>query len=496
MGMMMLLIGLVQPEPVLPPAVPPAPEQVALEVEWAVVTRADLGAALTRFERIYRSLPDRATRTREANLAFDRATTAFFGGDMNRAIRALQTAADGLAAGGAVSPEQALASSLRVTVVPAVYPRSASRAPRIRIEQWYGLDEPASAKLKVSLLPIDALEPFSTEVAVSATPGVPVEMDVPLGGEWLAKASGAYMISVGVGEQSDPGPLFFCVLSEPAELTRMALKPRIDALVVGANLGPSALATLRGKLSLLGDGINPLESASFMTPMSTRADTLAAEVTIAEAKRNPFAGRAGMTWRLLDTGGRLVPYVTYAPVGRTGPMPVVVALHGMGGDEYLFQVGYGDGELRRQADARGFIAVSPRAEALADGGETFDALLAELARDYGVDRARVYVVGHSMGAAAAGGLATARADILAGVACIAGPRPSTAGRAAPTLVLAGQFDPIIPPARLKLGAEQAAASGAPVEYREVPNQGHTLIVGDLLGEALDWLFARTAARRP
>ncbi|MBM4107916.1 MAG: hypothetical protein FJ255_03755 [Phycisphaerae bacterium] len=492
-----LLIALGQPEPTTPPGLPPPPAPVAAEVEWAVVTRADLVAASTRFERIYRALTDRQARAREANRAFDVATASFLGGRMNDAIRALRTGADALAAEGEASPAQALASSLRVTVEPAVYGRAMSRAPRLAIEQWYGPESPARVTLGVSLLPIDALEPLTLAVDVAYTPGTPVSMSVPLdAGAWLGKASGAYLVSVGVGEQSDPGPLFFCVLSEPAGQTLHALKPRIDALNAGAALSPSALATLRGTWSLLGGGVNPQESASFMTPMSTRADTLAAEVTLAEGKVSPFAGRAGMTWRLLDSGGRLVPYVTHVPVGRTGAMPVVVAFHGTGGDEYSFQVVHGDGELRRQADARGFIAVSPRAEAFIGNPDLFDALLREVARDYAIDRARVYVLGHSTGAAAASALAAARPDSLAAAVCLAGGDSLRGERVAPTLVIAGQFDPIIPPARLKVAAEQARAAGAPVEYREAPGQGHALIVGDLLGEALDWLWGRRLNARP
>ncbi len=493
---LLLLLSLAQPQPATPPETIPPPPMVEPEVEWAVVTRADLAAAYRRFERVYRSLPDRAERTRQANQAFDRATAAFLGGNMNQAIRAVQTAADTLLAPDDVPPEQALASSLRVTVQPSVYPRTASRAPHIRIEQWYGLDTPARASLRIRLLPIDADEPWTANIEVEATPGRPVDMQVPVDGAWLARASGAYLVSVGVGEQSDPGPLFFCVLTQPAGETHAALKPRIDALEPGPVLSPSALATLRGRLSLLADGFNPLESASFLTPMSSLADTLAAEVAIAEGKRNPFAGRAGLTWRLLDAEGRLIPYVTHVPVGRSGPLPIVVAFHGMGGDEFMFQVGYGDGELRRLADARPFIAVSPRTEPFLNNPALFDALLEELGRDYAIDRTRVYVIGHSMGAGVAGGLASSRPGTVAAAACIAGGGVRQVDRVAPTLILAGQFDPIIPAARLKVGADRAAQSGLPVTYREVPNQGHTLIVGDTLAEVVDWLWRHRLEQQP
>lgn len=493
---LILLLGLAQVPPATQPEPVPPPPPAEPQVEWAAVTRADLASAYLRFERIYRSLPDRAQRVRQANQGFDRATASFFGGSMNGAIRAVQTAADALLYPGGVPAEQALASSLRVTVEPSVYVRTMARTPRLLIEQWYGLDEPASARIRIGLLPIDAHAPLAVEVDVHASPGTPVKMHVPIDGTWVSRASGAYLVSVGVGEQSDPGPLFFCVLNEPPAALREALRPRIEALQPGPDLSLSALATLRGKLSLLADAFNPLESASFMIPMSTLADTLAAEVALAEGKRHPFAERAGQTWRLLDHEGRLVPYVTHRPVGRPGPLPVLVAFHGMGGDEFMFQAGYGDGELRRLADARGFLAVSPRTEPFLNNPGLFDALLAELARDYDIDRTRVYVIGHSMGAGAAGGLARSRPDVIAAAACIAGGGLFAGDRSAPTLVIAGQFDPIVPAARLKVGADRAVEAGAPVTYREAAGQGHTLIVGDTLAEVVDWLWTHTLKPSP
>jgi pimeloyl-ACP methyl ester carboxylesterase len=121
----------------------------------------------------------------------------------------------------------------------------------------------------------------------------------------------------------------------------------------------------------------------------------------------------------------------------------------------------------------------------------FDALLEAAAAAYPVDRDRVYVVGHSMGAGVAAMIAQVRADRLAGVVCIAGgPRGRLEAQPAPMLVFAGEFDPLFPARRMREQATQAAKDGRRVEFREAKGNGHTLIVGAKLAEAVEWMLAR------
>ena len=80
---------------------------------------------------------------------------------------------------------------------------------------------------------------------------------------------------------------------------------------------------------------------------------------------------------------------------------------------------------------------------------------------------------------------------MAGVVCLAGAGTvlATAGATLPrTLVVGASVDPVVPPARLKIAVDQARAIGWNVEYRELPNQGHTLMVGSFLDQAVTWLL--------
>ena len=87
------------------------------------------------------------------------------------------------------------------------------------------------------------------------------------------------------------------------------------------------------------------------------------------------------------------------------------------------------------------------------------------------------------------------ADRLAAVCALAGGGRVRADRPmAPTLFIAGEIDPIIPASRVRATYDIAKAAGHPVEFRLAKGYGHTLLVGDHLSEAIDWLF--THRRKP
>lgn len=186
-------------------------------------------------------------------------------------------------------------------------------------------------------------------------------------------------------------------------------------------------------------------------------------------------------------GGDPVPYHLVLP-GRTGPVPLIVALHGAGGDERMFMAGYGAGVIARLAMEQGFAVVSPLTTALAGRPERLDALLRDVGDRVMVDPERIYIVGHSMGAGAAWGLARQRGGMVAAVACIAGPCGAGAG-GPPLLVVAAEVDPLGAPARLEATATAAREAGQRVEYQLAEGWGHTLVVGEVLPAVIAWLLS-------
>jgi polyhydroxybutyrate depolymerase len=142
--------------------------------------------------------------------------------------------------------------------------------------------------------------------------------------------------------------------------------------------------------------------------------------------------------RSLVVGGRKRTYVVHIPDGRdlTGPVPVVLALHGatMNGPMMAWFSG-----LNRKADQAGFLVAYPNGTG---GNSSFTwnggnccgwamqnkiddvaflaALLDDLARAYPIDARRVYVTGMSNGAVMAYRLAAELSERVAAVAPVAG----------------------------------------------------------------------------
>ncbi len=196
--------------------------------------------------------------------------------------------------------------------------------------------------------------------------------------------------------------------------------------------------------------------------------------------------------RVISSPDGEVPYRLYRPksIGDR-PAPVVVALHGAGADETAFLEAYGAGRIRRLADSLGFIVATPFTNAMMRTSANLPRLLDDLSAQGAVDRTRVYLLGHSLGGGAAWRLAQDQAGLIAAVVCLAGAGAvsATTGPGLPrTLVVGASADPVVPPARLKSAVDQAQAIGWIVDYRELPNQGHTLMVGAYLDQAVTWLL--------
>jgi predicted esterase len=251
-----------------------------------------------------------------------------------------------------------------------------------------------------------------------------------------------------------------------------------------------AHAAATSRAGLLTDVASTSRSIELFIQPRVHAAAVAREVEALRAGRHPYAGRSGDWWREIVVGaGRRVPVRLIAPpsaVQPNGRAPLIVALHGAGGDENMFVDAYGAGVLTRLADSLGALVVSPLANGFT--AVAFDSVLAVVRREYAVDSTRVYVVGHSMGAGITAALANARGAQLAAAAMLAGGSPVTSPEAPPVLFMAGTVDPVIPATRVKAAADATQAAGRSAVYREFPSEGHTLIVGRVLPEAIAWLF--------
>ncbi len=103
-------------------------------------------------------------------------------------------------------------------------------------------------------------------------------------------------------------------------------------------------------------------------------------------------------WLTLARGNKAVPTRIRAPRESSGPLPVLFVFHGAGGSENMFFETYGAGRTIREAVNRGWLVVSPGQGLLGLALDVPD-LLNALEPWFPIDRSRVMLLGHSMGAA-------------------------------------------------------------------------------------------------
>ncbi|MFY7921905.1 MAG: alpha/beta hydrolase [Gemmatimonas sp.] len=277
----------------------------------------------------------------------------------------------------------------------------------------------------------------------------------------------------------------------PAREVRAALIARLAAL---DSAGPLAqpIASARARVALLVDTVSAERSAEFLTDPAALARAVTAEVSALEKGRNPYARAVGDLWRSYrGASGAAVPMRVIAPkAAASGAVGVLIALHGAGGDENMFAMGYGQGIAARLARENNLLFVSLATTPFMTSAVNFDSLTAVLGREYQLDATRIYVIGHSMGAGAAARLAQERPQALAAVVCLAGGSAVTAAGAPPILFIGAQLDPVIPAVRVKTAAA-ATPSGT---YEERANEGHTLMVRAGVLRGVPWLLQHTRTR--
>ena len=241
------------------------------------------------------------------------------------------------------------------------------------------------------------------------------------------------------------------------------LKPRLAAL---EKSNEPSVVHLLGILKKLAAG-EPLE-----TDFPGLKLLLDAE---AAAKNAPLWGqkRPGQFWLTLTKA----PVRLLAPKAvETGkPLPLVVALHGVGGSENMFFDTYGAGKLVRLCEQRGWLLVTLRNGA---GLSTLPELLAELNQLYPYDTKRVFLTGHSMGAAMAVQAAQANPKTFAAVAVLAGGGSVRSAEGLPPfLVGAGASDFGKPMA-------QSLAKSLKTECKIYPDCEHLTVVQDALDDVV------------
>jgi len=459
------------------------------------ISRADFASAYLRFETAFLAAALDEAETARVNRAFDALTLAFFTRNYSAAIKQLDllTASLDPKGAGMLIPEL---GAYRARFVPVVY-SAGSGQPSLAVDILYEPGQPVDGMMvTLRLRRADSASAIDIPLELTFPRGQPVLVKARLEEMMKKLLPGRYEVGFSAGR------LFllhgsWAVVSKPLDPRSAANAARLSKIETASPALLQAAAAVSARNKLLSDLPDPQNTAQMLLDPEVLAVEVEAEIAALEKGRDPFKGRTGDYWRIIQIDDRSVPVRVYnpasAPAGKD--LPLVVAFHGAGGDENMFMDAYGGGLIKRLADQRQFLVVSPFTSAFGgmNGAENFDRMIEAIAYDHQIDRSRIYVVGHSMGAMTAGALAAARPGTIAAAACLCGFSgfKDDAETVPPTLVVVGELDPIVSPARVEPAFKKAQAAGLPVEYRLLKNIGHTLAVTKVLPEAVGWLLARS-----
>jgi predicted esterase len=219
---------------------------------------------------------------------------------------------------------------------------------------------------------------------------------------------------------------------------------------------------------------------------------------------NPLrATRGDMHWAYHSAVDNTVqPYRLFIPANYDAKRkwPLVVALHGMGGDENSFFAGYNRGAIKEEAEKRGYLIVCPKGRGSASmylGAAERDVLdvIKEARREFNIDPERIYLMGHSMGGYGTWSVAANNPDLFAALAPIAGGgMPQVLLKLKdiariPWIVIHGDKDPTVSVEESRRMVKAGKELGIEIKYNEVPGGDHSNIVVPAFKEIFDWFDA-------
>jgi predicted esterase len=256
-----------------------------------------------------------------------------------------------------------------------------------------------------------------------------------------------------------------------------------------------------------------------LTAALTEAERLLAA---AKAKQDPFKGRTGDMERhhLLAGANEVMPYRVYVPTSYdpSKPMPLVIALHGLGGTEDSFFDSYQQ-LPPKLAEKHGFLMAAPlgfrvdgfygtRLMSAGDAAtirrreyseQDVMAVLGLMKANYAVDESRVYLIGHSMGAIGTWYLGAKYPENWAALVPFSGTgSAATAERMQhiPQFVVHGDADLTVSVNGSRNMVNALKKLNAPVTYVEVAGGSHTDVVVPNLPQAFAFLAQQSRGRQP
>lgn len=483
---------------------PPTPRVTAVAPDERPVpmpvTVAELSVSIRRFEQAFKPAALDAARIEAINRAFDGAAAHFFAGRYRDAVAELDQMTAELNGRADDTAYRALLS-LGMECEPAHAVIGETDAVMIRLASLYPAPEAMrgqSVRVRLGLTDgqgertkwIDEVDLHATDAGVIEWRG---RFDVST----LKEARFATLTLFAASDDETvlfPGSFTVGPRSFAAE--REALEASLDDV---ADELAGARAIARSRCTMLVDRAVKTDLTRWIVDRAAVARALRGEADALRSGENPYRERGGHLWAALPLGRMELPCRIYVPsaimVGK--PLPVVVALHGAGGNEHMFFEAYGAGRIVQLAEKHGFIVVAPLTYPMLADASLFPALIDLVDETIApIDRDRIGLMGHSLGAMTTMGIAAAHGELLAGIVPIAGNgRMAFDATALPCRAYAAEYDFLLPASAVRAGVERIseARPEARIEFKLVEGAGHVLIVNQILDEAVEWLMQQRRA---
>jgi len=451
---------------------------------FAQEDRYEVGQRLRALEKAIDAQPDPAARKRAIE-PLKQATFTFLTGQVKEAGRQLDRARLALASDKEPAVEVAWAESLTVLPGSRLLDAVAGELP-CKLALFYEVktSKPDKAKLRLTLCQPGG-KPVAPAVMLDVD-AIPFEAKLP----FKNAIEGDYLLvsEVVIGDKtlarSEQTVSLVAKLEERLEKLRTSVKTLDEK---PRHTDKETVRKLAGLLTDLQQK-KTLEANFPAARLLAEAETAMQMITAGKGYYGQ--GKTGQFWLTLATEKGTPSVRLQAPdAAKKGkPLPLVIALHGAGGSENMFFDCYGNGAIARLCEERGWLLVATR-NGLAPG------VIEEVNRLYPVDMKRIFLVGHSMGAAQAVAAAGATPERFAGVAALGGGgtvKPSDGIKGVPFFVGVGSEDFALAGAKaLNTGLKKAEVEK--FVYREYADVEHLLIVQLSLKEV--FAFFDEAAKR-